>query len=61
MGALLSSARLQPLEPAQAPVQAPVPEKPEDEVAPKPSPSRAGHDTKSPSGREPYQSVDVEV
>ncbi len=61
MGALLSSARLQPLEPAQAPVQAPVPEKTEDKVAPRPSASRAGHDTKSSSHREPYRSVDVEV
>jgi len=61
MGALLSSARLQPLEPAQDPVQTPVPEKTEDEVAPRPPASRAEHDTKSPSRREPYQSVDVEV
>ena len=61
MGALLSSARLQPLEPAQAPVQALVPEKTEDQVAPGPLASRAGHDTESPSRREPYQSVDVEI
>jgi flagellin len=58
---LLSSARLQPLEPAQAPVQAPVPEKTGEEVAAGPSASRAGQDTKSLSRREPYQSVDVEV
>ena len=61
MSALLSSARLQPLEPAQAPVQVPVPEKTEDEVAPRPSASRAGQNSVSPSRREPYQSVDVEV
>ena len=61
MGALLSSTRLQPLEPAQAPVQAPVPEKTGEELAARPSASRAGHDTKPPSRRESYQSVDVEV
>ncbi len=61
MGALLSSARLQPVEPAQASVQVPVPDKPEDEVAPRPSASGAGHDTKSSSRREPYQGVDVQV
>ncbi len=62
MGVLLSSAHVRPLEPAQAPVQAPVPEKTEDEVAPKPSASgRVEHDTKSPVRREAYQSVDVEV
>ncbi len=61
MGALLSSAPLQPLEPALAPVQTVVPEKTGDEVAARTSASGAGHDTKSSSRRAPYQSVDVEV
>ncbi len=58
---LLSSARLQPLERPQAPVQSAAPEKTGDEVAAGPSASRAGHDTKSSSRLEPYQSVDFEV
>ncbi len=55
---LLWSARLQPLEPAQAPDRAVAPEKTRDEVAARPSVNEAGPET---SRREPYQSIDVEV
>ncbi len=58
---LLSSARLRLLERPQAPDRAVVPEKTGGEVAAGLSVNRAGHDTKSSSRREPYQSVDVEV
>ena len=55
---LLSSARLRPLEPAQAPDRAVAPEKTRDEVAARPSANESRPET---SRGEPYQSVDVEV